>query len=181
MSAIPSKINILYIDPTQGTGGATKSLLSTLKFFDRTRFNLFLMVHRQGPFTHSFEKAGVFIVSKKIDLMNAIMFDPNLLKNKGPDLLRKSFKLFGMCFKYFLKYITILLDYCKIIFIVKKHHIQLIHFNAYGDRYLPFAVIAFLLKIPVIYHVRKRVRPASRVRFFARFDQTAKSLRQFMA
>jgi len=169
MSAIQSKINILYIDPTQGTGGATKSLLSTLTFIDRTRFNLFLMVHRRGPFTHLFEKAGVFIVSKKVDLMNAIMFDPNLLKNKGPDLLRKSFKLFGMCFKYFLKYITILSDYCKIIFVVKKHHIHLIHFNAYGDQYLPYAFIAFFLKIPVIYHVRGSVRPASSVRFFARF------------
>jgi len=108
-------------------------------------------------------------VPPKVDLMNALMFDPNLLKDKGPDFVRKGFKLVGMCVKYFLEYSTIFSDYCKIISVVKRHQIHLIHFNAYGDQYLLFAVIAFFFKIPVVYHVRGRVRPALKVRFFARF------------
>ncbi len=39
------KINILYVDPTQGSGGATKSLLDLLRYIDKSSYQPILMNH----------------------------------------------------------------------------------------------------------------------------------------
>lgn len=169
MGSFKKKINILYIDPTQGTGGATKSLLSVLAFIDKSRFNTFLIVHRKGPFTSFFEKLGVIHCKNNILLMKELMFNPNLLKGDHSNILNKCLKLVGLILKTLLIYKALFFDYINLITVIIVHKINLVHFNAYSDKYLPFALIAHLLKVPVLYHIRGRVRPTVKVCFFIKF------------
>ena len=103
-------MNILYIDPTQGTGGATKSLLDTLKYLDKSKFTPILLSHREGTFTQSFIDEDAAILDQKIRLTQAIMFDPFLGLGTKKILLRKFIKLFGMALKLCFFYITHLFD-----------------------------------------------------------------------
>ena len=93
-------MNILYIDPTQGTGGATKSLLDMLKYLDRSRFNPVLLCHREGTFSQSFVNEGVIVLDQRIKLVQAMMFDPFLGVRCANTLLRKFIKLLGMSLKF---------------------------------------------------------------------------------
>ena len=69
-------MNILYIDQTQGTGGATKSLLDMLRYLDETMFTPILLCQREGTFSQSFVNEGVIVLDQRVKLVQAMMFDP---------------------------------------------------------------------------------------------------------
>lgn len=163
-------MNILYIDPTQGTGGATKSLLDMLKYLDRSRFNPILLCHREGTFSQSFINENVKVLNEKIKLMQILMFDPFLrFRCKNPSF-RKLIKFFGMGLKSILFFATLLRDYVLICYLIMRNKIQLVHFNAYSDYYLPLAAaISCCSKIQTVFHIRGKVCPKRRLQIFTKY------------
>lgn len=163
-------MNILYIDPTQGTGGATKSLLDMLKYLDRSRFNPVLLCHREGTFSQSFINEGVIILNQRVKFMQAMMFDPFLGIRCTNALFRKLIKLFGMSLKYILLFGTLLRDYALISYLIITQDIQLVHFNAYSDYYLPLAAaISWFSRVQTVFHIRGKIRPGRRVQFLTKY------------
>ena len=161
--------NILFIDSSQGTGGATKSLLSLLKHLDSRRFKPFVINHKDGTFASAFRHEGICILSEKLKLMQILMLDPYFgLKYKN-HLIRKGIKLVGMGVKLLGLVWVLLRDYVIIIKAINRNHINLVHFNMYSDFYLPIALICHLCRVPVVFHVRGKVRPSPYMSFFTRY------------
>ena len=163
-------MNILYVDSTQGTGGATKSLLDMLKYLDRSRFTPVLLCHREGTFSQSFVNEGVIVLDQRVKLMQVMMFDPFLGIRCKNASFRKLIKFFGMGLKYILLFGTLLRDYILISYLIITKHIQLVHFNAYSDYYLPLAAaISRFSKVQIVFHIRGRVLPGRRVQFLTKY------------
>ena len=163
-------MNILYIDQTQGTGGATKSLLDMLRYLDETMFTPILLCQREGTFSQSFVNEGVIVLDQRVKLVQAMMFDPFLGVRCANTLLREFIKLFGMSLKYILLFGTLLRDYVLISYLIITQDIQLVHFNAYSDYYLPLAAaISWFSRVQTVFHIRGKVRPGRRVQFLTKY------------
>jgi len=104
-----SILKVLYIDPTQGTGGATRSLLAFVKCLDKKQIQPFLLQHLEGPANKDFLHYGAHVLPHKIGLTRAVMFDPYLGSNCKNAVVKKAIKIFGMIIKYLNLYAVIFL------------------------------------------------------------------------
>ncbi len=122
-----------------------------------------------GIFADQFIQAGVIIVSYKLKLMQALMFDPYLGFSEKILSYKKIIKILGMVIKSSLILSALIHDFLMVLWIIKKYRIHIIHFNAYSDYYIPLATMCHLIGKPIIFHVRGKVRPSRHIVSFMKY------------
>jgi len=143
--------NILFFEPSSGFGGSGNSLFNVLNHIDRDTFNPVIVTYSKGPQFDKIMKLGIEVIR-----LNSKQAEPET--NKG----------IGSYFKFaFALLFNILPLSLKVISIIRKHKISLIHINTNIISGLPAIIAAKISRIPCICHIRQTRKLIKREKIFA--------------
>lgn len=126
------KYNILFVSHSSELLGAQQSLLYILKNIDIGRFNPFVICPGKGPLIQEIEKLGFSV--EMVPMQWWLFGRFNLLK----ELVKPVFQLYSIL---------------KILFLIKKDDIDLVHINTIVT--FEAAVAAKIAKRPCVWHIRE--------------------------
>jgi glycosyltransferase involved in cell wall biosynthesis len=143
------KINVLFFESGEGFGGSAKSLFILLKNIDTAIFTPTVLVIHKGPFIKEIENLGV-------ELYKLDYFDVNAIS-----LYRTARYVFGNKhiitnnIRYYVSLIANnLFNFRKVIGIINRNKINVVHLNNGIGENLVALLAAKLLKKPIVAHVR---------------------------
>jgi len=145
--------NTLFFEPSSGFGGSGNSLFNLLKFLNQEKFKPLVVTLNDGPQFTKIKELGVKIIK-----LHAKEIEPE--NNEG---VLTYLKLFYQGIFYLLP-LTL-----KLLFIIKKYKIDLLHINTNIISGIPAILAGKMAGIPCICHIRQTRRPIKREKFFFRW------------
>lgn len=137
------KYNILLVSHSSELLGAQQSLLYILQYINTDRFTPLVICPRKGPLVQEIEKLGFRV--EVVPMQRWLFSGFNLLK----ELVKPVFQLYSIF---------------KILFLIKKYDIDLIHINTIVN--FEAAVAARIAKKPCVWHIREILKDNPGLRTF---------------
>ncbi len=134
-------LKILHLDTEGGWGGSSVSLFHIVKNLDKKKFKSVVICRKDGPIINKYKKINI----EAIRLKNLYSYSAKPSIN--------NFKLFLTTLPDLIFFIN---GFLKILKIIKKKKIDLIHLNFEGF-FLLGLLIKFFFKIPIVIHYRSTI------------------------
>jgi len=131
--------NILYLEGGTGFGGSGNSLFGLLKNIDKNKFNPLVVTFNDGPQFQKIHNLGIKMI--KLNLNETEPEDKNGIL---------SYLKFGFDFLFNILPISL-----KLIRIIKKNKIDLVHINTNIISGIPAILASKITRIPCICHIRQ--------------------------
>lgn len=148
---VTKKTRILVVAHDAGMYGAQHSLLDILRFIDKERFEILVVVPTSGPFTDELRLSGIGVI---VGLTNRWIFHPRVL-SFGMILRRPWLLLNHPYLRAFLSAIGAPFRVGLLSSLVLLRRVDLIYSNT--ATVLDGAIVARLCKLPHVWHIREAI------------------------
>jgi len=162
---------ILFVDSTQGFGGAGMSLYYTVKNLDKKRFRAIVLPAEMGPMIKKIKTLDCKVLDEKLNFLKWWIWHPFEHVEFPTSMLWfwNIINKIGTVIKLLILSMVVVFDYIKIIRICLKYRVDIVDLNVYHEIYHPFVLLFKFFKIPIVCHIRGRINLTTAEKWFCKY------------